>query len=53
MNKSDSYLMDRRGVLKGSAAALGGALLSGEPIEAGMELTLAGWAWPFVFRVTR
>ena len=26
--------MDRRGVLKGSAAALGGALLSNEPLEA-------------------
>ncbi len=34
MNKSDIYLIDRRGVLKGSAAALGGALLSGEPVEA-------------------
>ncbi len=34
MNKYDPYLMDRRGVLKGSAAALGGALLSGEPMEA-------------------
>ena len=31
---SDPYLMDRRGILKGSAAALGGALLSGEPMEA-------------------
>ena len=34
MNKSDPYLMNRRGILKGSAAALGGALLSGEPLEA-------------------
>jgi L-alanine-DL-glutamate epimerase-like enolase superfamily enzyme len=34
MNKSDPYLMNRRGILKGSAAALGGALLSGEPMEA-------------------
>ena len=34
MNKSDPYLMNRRGILKGSAAALGGALLSGEPVEA-------------------
>jgi L-alanine-DL-glutamate epimerase-like enolase superfamily enzyme len=34
MIKSDPYLMDRRGILKGSAAALGGALLSGEPTEA-------------------
>src|SRR5262249_46902690 len=34
MNKSDSYLLNRRGVLKGSAAALGGALLGGEPMEA-------------------
>jgi L-alanine-DL-glutamate epimerase-like enolase superfamily enzyme len=34
VNKYDSFLMNRRGVLKGSAAALGGALLSGEPLEA-------------------
>ncbi len=34
MNKSDPYLMNRRGVLKGSAAALGGAFLGGEPTEA-------------------
>jgi len=34
MNKSDPYLMNRRGILKGSAAALGGALVSGEPVEA-------------------
>ena len=34
MNNSDPYLMNRRGILKGSAAALGGALLSGEPMEA-------------------
>ncbi len=34
MNKPAPYLLDRRGVLKGSAAALGGALLSGEPMEA-------------------
>jgi len=34
MNKSDLYLMNRRGILKGSAAALGGALLGGEPMEA-------------------
>ena len=34
MNKSDPYLMNRRGILKGSAAALGGALLGGEPMEA-------------------
>ena len=34
MNNSDPYLMNRRGILKGSAAALGGALLSGEPSEA-------------------
>jgi L-alanine-DL-glutamate epimerase-like enolase superfamily enzyme len=33
MKNSDSFLMDRRGVLKGSAAALGG-LLSSEPMEA-------------------
>jgi L-alanine-DL-glutamate epimerase-like enolase superfamily enzyme len=33
-NKSDAYLINRRGVLKGSAAALGGALLSSEPMEA-------------------
>jgi L-alanine-DL-glutamate epimerase-like enolase superfamily enzyme len=34
MNKSDPYLMNRRGILKGSAAALGGALLGDEPTEA-------------------
>jgi len=34
MKNSDSSLIDRRGILKGSAAALGGALLSGEPTEA-------------------
>src|SRR6202050_5366985 len=34
MKNSDSFLMDRRGILKGSAAALGGALLSSEPMEA-------------------
>jgi L-alanine-DL-glutamate epimerase-like enolase superfamily enzyme len=34
MHNSDPYLMNRRGILKGSAAALGGALLSGEPMEA-------------------
>jgi L-alanine-DL-glutamate epimerase-like enolase superfamily enzyme len=34
VNKSDSNLIDRRRILKGSAAALGGALLSGEPMEA-------------------
>ena len=34
MKNSDPYLMNRRGILKGSAAALGGALLSGEPLEA-------------------
>ena len=34
MNKSDLYLMNRRGILKGSAAALGGALLGCEPMEA-------------------
>ena len=31
---SNPSLMNRRGILKGSAAALGGALLSGEPMEA-------------------
>ncbi len=34
MDKSDSFLMNRRGVLKSSAAAVGGAVLSGEPLEA-------------------
>src|ERR1035438_6555521 len=34
MNKPDSYLINRRGILKGSAAALGGALLCGESTEA-------------------
>lgn len=34
MNKPDPYLMNRRGILKGSAAALGGALLGGEAAEA-------------------
>jgi L-alanine-DL-glutamate epimerase-like enolase superfamily enzyme len=34
MNKSESYTMNRRGILKGSAAALGGAFLAGEPTEA-------------------
>ena len=34
MNKSNEFLMNRRGILKGSAAALGGALLNGEPMEA-------------------
>jgi len=34
MNNSDTYLMNRRRILKGSAAALGGALLSGDPMEA-------------------
>jgi L-alanine-DL-glutamate epimerase-like enolase superfamily enzyme len=34
MNKSDPYVMNRRGVLKGSAAALGGAFLGGETLEA-------------------
>jgi len=34
MNKSDPYMMNRRGILKGSAAALGGAFLGGEPTEA-------------------
>ena len=34
MNNSDPFLMNRRGVLKGSAAALGGALLSGDSLEA-------------------
>jgi len=31
--KTNPHLMDRRGALKGSAAALGGALLTSEPIE--------------------
>ncbi len=34
MNKYDSSLINRRGILKGSAAALGGAFLGGEPTEA-------------------
>jgi len=34
MKNSDSNLIGRRGILKGSAAALGGVLLSGEPAEA-------------------
>jgi len=34
MNKSNPYLMNRRGILKGSAAALGGTLLGSEPVEA-------------------
>jgi L-alanine-DL-glutamate epimerase-like enolase superfamily enzyme len=34
MNNSDRNLMGRRGLLKGSAAALGGALLGGEPGDA-------------------
>ena len=34
MNKFDSYYLNRRGMLKGSAAALGSSLLSGEPMEA-------------------
>ena len=34
MNKYDSSLINRRGILKGSAAALGGAFLGGEPAEA-------------------
>jgi L-alanine-DL-glutamate epimerase-like enolase superfamily enzyme len=34
MNKPDPYLMNRRGILKGSAAALGGALLGDEPTGA-------------------
>jgi L-alanine-DL-glutamate epimerase-like enolase superfamily enzyme len=34
MNDGDPALMNRRGVLKGSAAALGGALFTGEPVEA-------------------
>lgn len=34
MSKFDSNLLNRRGILKGSAAALGGAFLGGEPTEA-------------------
>jgi L-alanine-DL-glutamate epimerase-like enolase superfamily enzyme len=33
MKRGETYLMDRRGVLKGSAAALGTALLASEPME--------------------
>src|SRR5215469_12804282 len=33
-NQQDHRLMDRRGILKTSAAALGGALVTGEPLEA-------------------
>lgn len=34
MNSQEPHLMDRRGILKTSAAALGGALVAGEPLEA-------------------
>jgi L-alanine-DL-glutamate epimerase-like enolase superfamily enzyme len=34
MNRHEPHLMDRRGILKTSAAALGGALVTGEPLEA-------------------
>jgi L-alanine-DL-glutamate epimerase-like enolase superfamily enzyme len=34
MPEPESFLMNRRGVLKGSAAALGGALLGADPMEA-------------------
>jgi hypothetical protein len=34
MNTDDSYRMNRRGVFKGSAAALGGAFLAGDPVDA-------------------
>jgi L-alanine-DL-glutamate epimerase-like enolase superfamily enzyme len=34
MNRHEPHLMDRRGILKTSAAAFGGALVTGEPLEA-------------------
>jgi L-alanine-DL-glutamate epimerase-like enolase superfamily enzyme len=34
MNRTKPHLMDRRGILKTSAAALSGALVTGEPLEA-------------------
>jgi hypothetical protein len=33
MNKNNSYMINRRGILKGSAAALGGAFLAGESAD--------------------
>jgi L-alanine-DL-glutamate epimerase-like enolase superfamily enzyme len=34
MDRTEPHLMDRRGILKTSAAALSGALVTGEPLEA-------------------